>query len=556
VCTLLPNPAVRLLQGLLLSIAAFFLAFHFVHLSADFPNYSPWMDWSKYTDEGWYGDAAIRHYQWGHWYVAGDFNPAAALPAWPLLEGILFKITGVSLVAARALTVCVFAGILIASWLLLRRWRPGEPALTGLALSVKPAPTLAPAVAVFLLAVNPFCFVFTRLAILEPLLILLTLLALLAAGTASRRSKILTKLPHAFPVCTLGLLLPAMILTKTTALFLFPAIFWLLFAAVGYRVWPLLRIALPAGAIAAVLWLLWFGFLAHKHYLPDYRYLFNANSYTGITRANARTVLADTVTDGAWMGKILFPASMTAIALAAISWRRLRGWPLIPSLVLWAAGYIAFLAYHNNLQPRYYLVVAVPLTLLLAYVLELWLLRRLTVRPRRSIALSLSAALIAAIAANDARQTLHFLRYPDYTLVGAAQQLSHYIAEDQQRDPSHSPLVLSISGSDLSLMTGLHSINDDFGTLELVNRVARYRPGWFAAWNDIEDDKMEALAPFYHVDRVAAFPAMDDPDRNLLILYRLNEAPVNPPEKSARKPIQRRLRPKVGQQPSPSQLQH
>src|SRR5438067_6350588 len=80
-----------------LGLAAIFYALHFLHLRADFPNHSPWMDWAKYTDEGWYGDAAVRHYQWGHWNVPGDFNPAAALPVWPLIELVLFRFTGVSL---------------------------------------------------------------------------------------------------------------------------------------------------------------------------------------------------------------------------------------------------------------------------------------------------------------------------------------------------------------------------------------------------------------------------------------------------------------------------
>src|SRR5258708_6877369 len=101
--------AVRIL---LLLVSAVFLGLHSLHLSADFPNHSPWMDWSKYTDEGWYGDAAIRHFQRGHWYVPGDFNPAAALPVWPLLESAVFHYTGVSLAAARALTVATFALIL------------------------------------------------------------------------------------------------------------------------------------------------------------------------------------------------------------------------------------------------------------------------------------------------------------------------------------------------------------------------------------------------------------------------------------------------------------
>ena len=102
-------------EAVLLLVAAIFLTLHAFHLSADFPNHSPWMDWAKYTDEGWYGDGAIRHFQRGHWHVPGDFNPAAALPVWPLLEAALFRFTEVSLSAARALTVGIFALILVAS---------------------------------------------------------------------------------------------------------------------------------------------------------------------------------------------------------------------------------------------------------------------------------------------------------------------------------------------------------------------------------------------------------------------------------------------------------
>ena len=105
-------------------------------------------------------------------------------------------------------------------------------------------------------------------------------------------------------------------------------------------------------------------------------------------------------------------------------------------------------------------------------------------------------------------------------------------------------------------MTGLRSICDDFGTLELVDRVRQYRPGWYVAWNAIEDDKMDALTPFYHVERVAAFPAMDDPNRNLLIVYRLDDTLQTPPGSVHRKPPPKRLKTKMGQQPSTEQLQH
>ena len=167
---------VRVVEGALLLVAAVFFALHFAHLKADFPNYSPWDDWSKYTDEGWYGNAAIRHYQLGHWNLPGDFNPAAALPIWPVLEIAVFRVTGVSLAAARALTVVVFGLILVCSAALIRRWRTNSP-----------AGRLAPAIAVLLLAVNPLCYAFTRLAILEPLLILLTLAAMLVVAGRGER---------------------------------------------------------------------------------------------------------------------------------------------------------------------------------------------------------------------------------------------------------------------------------------------------------------------------------------------------------------------------------
>jgi hypothetical protein len=529
-----------LVEVLLLVLAAALFAAHYLHLSADFPNHSPWMDWAKYTDEGWYGDAAIRHIQRGSWNVPGDFNPAAALPVWPLLELAVFHFTGVSLISARALSVTVFGLILLVSYLLLRRGRPNS---------------LAPAAAILLLATSPFCYAFTRLAILEPLLILLTLLALTAASFATPDPK--SRLRDPALSLALGLLLPLMILTKTTAVFLLPAVAWMLWASTGYRLRSLLRVGIPAAGLAATLWLAYFGLLIRPHFLADYRYLFSANAYTGITRDNAVKVLADTIMDGLWMGTLLYPLGVLIAILVLVRLRRflMEHDPLVPALLLWTLGYLAFLAYHNNLQPRYYLVVAVPLTLFIPLAIDS-LLTQLPSTPSakriRTAILILAAADLAAITVTDASQTLHFLRTPQYTFLHAAQALEQVV----HADPTHSPLVLSISGSDLSLMTGLPSICDDFGTMELPQRIATYHPGWYATWNEVDDDKMDALAPFYHLSRVAAFPAMDDPERNLLILYRLDPPVPEPQRPQHRRTTPRLLQTRLGQQPSTSQLEH
>ncbi len=535
------NPAIRLLRVLLLSVAAFFFALHFVHLSADFPNFSPWMDWSKYTDEGWYGDAAIRHFQLGHWYVPGDFNPAAALPVWPFLEALVFRFTGVSLIAARALTVVVFGAILLAAYRLVRRWSPAE------------SPKLAADFAVLLLAVSPFCFVFTRLAILEPMLVLLMLLLLLTAGWVQPQPGWRVNAPQTFALATL---LPLLILTKTTGLFLVPSVAYLTFSRMGYRWRPFLRFAVPAVSFATLLWLGYFYLVVRPHYLLDYRYLFSANGYTRITLATAGTVLAKTFQDGMWMGRSLFLSAMACMVLAVAQMRSLRHHPLIPALLLWAGGYAAFLAYHNNLQPRYYLVVAVPLTLLVPVTVEQLLATGLPRAGIRRLIPAAAAVLLVGIATRFGLQTISYVRHPQYTLLQAAKEVAGVIASHEREDPHHNPLVLSISGSDLSLMTGLHSICDDFGTLELVDRVRQYKPGWYVAWNQIDDDKMDALTPFYHLERVAAFPAMDDPDRNLLIVYRLDDSLETAPGNRRRKSIPKALKTKMGQQPSTAQLEH
>jgi hypothetical protein len=536
----------KAIQVVLLLASAIFLGFHALHLQADFPNHSPWMDWSKYTDEGWYGDAAIRHFQRGHWYVPGDFNPAAALPVWPLLESVVFRFTGVGVTPARALTVSIFALILLASWLLLRRWQ---------SLSQPSTPSLAPEIAVLLLAVSPFCYAFTRLAILEPMLILLTLLALLAASYSEpeQGSNWRTRLRTTLPTLALGLLLPLMVLTKTTAVFVLPAIAWLLWARAGYRLRSFLRLGIPPAVVAAIIWFSYYSLIVHPHFLSDYQYLFSANAYTGITSDNAVSVLRDTFADGQWIGPILYPCALLAIVIVLFINQRLLRNPLIPALILWAGGYAAFLAYHNNLQPRYYLVVAIPLTLLVAIVFEsIWRHQRI-IAPLHHLAAGLAVAALAVIVISDAHRTLHYVRTPEYTFARAASEIHDIVAADR----SHNPLVLSISGSNLSLMTGLPSICDDFGTMDLSVRVRAYQPGWYVTWNQVDDDKMDALAPLYHLRRVAAFPAMDDPERNLLILYRLDPASPDAPRRThRRRSIPRLLQTSLGQQPSPIQLEH
>jgi hypothetical protein len=534
----------HLLSITLLAFSALFYLLHFIHLKADFPNHSPWVDWSKYTDEGWYGDAAIRHYMSGHWYFKGDFNPAVALPVWPAIELLVFKFTGVSPVAARALTLVIFGVTLLTFYLLIQRHtRPR---------SVDSGQSLAAAITIFFLCTSPLLYVFERMAILEPLLIALTALSLLAASSMHPPHRRSFKFQTLLPALFLALLLPAMVLTKTTAICLFPAIFYMIWARAGYRILPALRLAVPPMLGGLAIWCAYFYLFVRPHYLEDYRYLFSANAYTGIELEPVAKVILNTITDGAWMGAPLYVAFFVVLALA-LFWRpKLLSNPLVPSLLLWIGGYFSFLAYHNNLQPRYYLVVAIPITAVVAMGIDNF--RQMYGRRAAILASSLAVIVILAIAVPNAVQQIGYVLHPTYEFEAAAQGIKRIVLADK----THSHLILSISGSDLTLMTGLPSIDDDFGTLDLDERVKQYQPGWYVAWNEVEDDKAASLTPMYLIQRVAAFPAYDDPDRNLLILYRLDPAIQTPPppKHKVKQHVPKPLLTKLGQQPSNDQLQH
>src|SRR5262249_26999786 len=77
----------------------------------------------------------------------------------------------------------------------------------------------------------------------------------------------------------------------------------------------------------------------------------------------------------------------------------------------------------------------------------------------------LGAAVFAACV--NAEWTLNFAMHPEYTLVSAAQRLTRYI--DQH--PNGKRLLLSISGDEITMITDLPTICDDFGTQDLVSKL-------------------------------------------------------------------------------------
>jgi 4-amino-4-deoxy-L-arabinose transferase-like glycosyltransferase len=471
-------------------------AIHLFHLRADFPNYSPWMDYSKYTDEGWYGSAAIRHFLSGSWRVPGDFNPAAALPVWPFLEGMVFHFTGVSLVAARLLVLVVFAGNLLLTYALVRTQQ--KPWVALLAVTV--------------VAANAFLYAFSRLAILEPLLIFWMLLSWLLA---LRLPRITPPLARHLVLIAIGLLLCLEVLTKTTAIFLIPSTLYLLWHAAQYHVRTFVKFAAVAVASAIVPWAVYYFLAVHPHFLSDYQYLFAANDWDRPTTVGGWIGAFWYALHGSlWIDTLLGILAVAVLVLSLLYVRKLWKNPLFVASLLAASGYIFFTGWHNNMQPRYYQVVALPLVFVVCLgTVALW-------RRQRWMGAAALAVIVVSIGLN-LRVMLQFARHPEYTFLTAAQNLTGYI--DQH--PNGNRLLLSISGGNITLITHLPSICDDFGTYDLPYRIHTYKPGWYAAWNEIDPGTLEDLQSQYSLQKVAQFHAFDDEDRNVLILYKLHPLP-------------------------------
>jgi hypothetical protein len=463
------------------------LALYYRNLTADFPNYSPWADWSKFTDEGWYGKAAIEHWVRGSWYVPGDFNPAPALPVWPLMEAGVFHFTGVGLVAARALAVSVFAGALIALFFLVKKYQNGWMA----------------AIVVTILALSPFYYAFMRMAILEPALLFFTALALLAASHARWRQW--------GPLAALGLLGAVIVFTKTTGVCAFPAAAYLMWRANHGDEGKFGRCCIVVLSIAGLLGGGYYFGLVRPHYAADFWYLFAANTRPQLTVHSRWDAVWGTLYDGVWASRWFYPGAMAVLLLALTLERKLWRNPLFGACVLWIGGYFFFIAWHANLQPRYYLIPLAPMVMLLSLALQQ------AVRSRKRLVTAVLVVILTVGTVRGARLTFRWMRHPEFTYLTAARALGRTMDDA----PGNNKLLMSISGDQLTLMAGVKSICDDFGTDELEARIARYDPGWYAAWDDIDPETLASLQLFYRLEWVASWPAMDDPDRRVLNLWRL-----------------------------------
>ncbi len=466
------------------------------NLRADFPNSSPWMvDQAKFTDEGWWAQGAVNERLVGHWNVAGDYNPAVALPVWPLLLDGVFRAIGVGVVPARALAVVCSVATWFFVWGIVRQFAGPGGGIWAWA-------------SVLLLASSPFAFVFSRLAILESLVLLeFCVLVWLAARVRSRTGLLAMPVPIA-----------VMILTKTTAALVLPALLWMTWRAldrqkrqrVSSRV---VEITLSGVAVGVVPLLLvkGYSFLVHvAGFGPDYDYFYGVNAMPDVDWGQTWGTILGLFQNCIWIDRILYPMGLLALGASLIWLRRLWRNPLFVSSWLVLAAEAAFIfSRQDDYAPRYFLMMLMPLIWIVLLALGE------ACRVSRPAAVVGSGSLAICFGINLA-MAFHFVAQPTFQFDQAARAIEQTIVAH----PEQKPLVLGVSASQISLMTGIPSINDAYGTEDLARKVRRYQPGWYLAWNGVGDDVKSALGPIRLVP-MGAYPVFDDDDRNRLMLFEI-----------------------------------
>jgi 4-amino-4-deoxy-L-arabinose transferase-like glycosyltransferase len=476
-----PRIAERWLRWTFLFLALALCLIRFAYLRADFPNHSPWMiDQAKFTDEGWWASAAVRHFLIGHWQVPGDYNPAPVVPVWPALLTIVFQVAGVSIGAVRAVSVSFSIATVALVYFLVRRYD---------------VPRTLAALAALLLAASSFAFAFSRLATLDTIIVFEWTLLMWAASYAAPG--------RVWPLLALGIGIPVMVLTKTTALVLLPGVIWLLWKKTPRTL--LAVIAISGTVIATYLFI-----VLRSRYADDFHFFFDINALADVEIGRTGPYLLQLFQHGIWIDRILYPAALAVLLLSLLWCRQLWRNPLFTACwIAFLGNALYILRRQDDYAPRYFLVMLVPVIITLIITLQ-----ELNIR-NRNLA-SLLAATLGVAVMLDTLQVFGFLVHRQYQFYSAAKSIQAIV----DANPSAHRLLLGSSGDQLALMVGIPSINDGYSLQDLDKKVLAYRPGWYIGWNDLDQDIFDSLST-YRLDEVANFPVFDREDRDRLKLYRM-----------------------------------
>lgn len=449
----------RSTRYILLALTIGLLALRFVHLRADFPAYHLYsQEGAQFSDEGFYTSAALSHFTLGRSYIPGGWNPGVFMPVWPLMMFLLFHFTGISVEAARSLAVLCTWGSALLVYGIARQYRSASFAL----------------ISTFLFAANALGFFYSRLAILEPAFVLLLLLAIYLAGKVGTRG-------YGMAV-VVGVVFTTMTLTKTTGPFVLPAVLYPIWANNRQNRSSAWRLVATT-AITLILLLSGAKFFWAHHYLEDSRMILGMNPLWQLKNSPPRLVRF--FWRGTWVDPVLFPLALAGFIAALGKLRSLWRDTLFTTAFLWETGYAAFIVFHYDGPPRYFVALIAP-TIWLALIFLEWLWDL-----QKKAAVILTACIGISVIWNLA-MIGNYLIHPRYKLVEAAQGIRRTV--ETHNSAPYKPLLIGRGADEISLLSGGLPTMDSDGAMPLAEKLDVYRPGWFVDWSGDVPLRMATVA--------------------------------------------------------------
>jgi hypothetical protein len=264
------------------------------------------------------------------------------------------------------------------------------------------------------------------------------------------------------------------------------------------------------GAVAGAAIGIYLSIVLRSRYADDYHYFFDINALAGVEWHRTGFLLRQLFRHCMWIDPILYPAALAVFVLSLLWLRQLWRAPLFAAS--WIALYI--LRRQNDYAPRYFLAMLVPVILVLVLAFQELEMRN------RTLARLLAATFALALVFDTAR-VAGFLSHRQYQFYNAAESIKAVV----NADPHGQRLLLGSSGDQLSLMTGIPSINDGYSSEDLAQKLSHDQPGWYVGWNELDQDILDSLSAF-RLDKVAAYRVFDHDERDWLTLYRM--VPVKP----------------------------
>jgi hypothetical protein len=498
-----PDSGIRRANAFIWILLALFVVLGFLHLGADFPNHSRWMDDpAKFTDEGWWASGAFDHILTGHWLRAGDYNPMVANPFWSVALEVLFHFTGISIIVARGAAFLFTIGTILA----------------GGRLMACDHPRFAP-LFMLLLACSPVLYFFSHLAILEPAQIFFLTCAALAAYPSPR--------PGVLRGVVCGLCFTLAMLTKSSALFVFPAILFLLWFPYQKLFAPgdpvnssdrrraLVAVTVPALTILLCYGLYWL--LVLRTHRPDVN-VFYAEAAPSINLRSIEKSVRVIYRCFTWVDPILFLVALVAAFSGFFPRiaRSLRPSPAKDPLFGFASfafmGYCVFMVWHVDAGPRYFLVLVMPVMILVVLLL-------VSLEQTHPVGFNALAAVVAIATLVNMTYIVRRTMHPDYTLRNAGLAIRSQLLSDS----ASASLAIGHGAAEMTYFTHLPAL-DDLGSMPVATKLALYQPHWFITYEDNCNLMIQpGVASAYTFRQVAAYPVFDVPGRSTLLLYRIEK---------------------------------